>query len=119
MTVPHIAQRVNIKSSYIEFNAFMKEFLLNGPKSLTKTLDLLNKIFIFLENSTDEKKKSFLKNFKNLVEKKSEEKAWEYLCEKADSPNNQKRVIVDPTVIFQIWLITERCNKAISLLYLA
>ena len=97
----------------------MKEFLLNGPKSLTKTLDLLNKIFIFLENSTNEKKKSFLKNFKNLVEKKSEEKAWEYLCEKADSPNNQKRVIVDPTVIFQIWLIIERCNKAISLLYLA
>ncbi len=79
----------------------MKEFLLNGPQSLTETLDLLNKIFVVVDNKTDKNKKSFLKQFKELVKNKSEKKAWDYVREQAVPFNHPNLTIVDPTVLFQ------------------
>lgn len=80
----------------------MKEVLLDPPKSLTMTLDLLNKIFIGIDCKTDKNKKVFLKNLKIIVTQKTAIEAWEYVCKQVDPHLAIKDIIIiDSTDLFQ------------------
>lgn len=78
----------------------MKEFIVpEAAASLTKTIQTLNKVFVVFRDQEENKKKQWIKNFLNLINK-NPQAAWEFFIKLAKQANANKSDFCDPLTLF-------------------
>lgn len=88
----------------------MQEKTLPGQYSLSKTLDVLHKVFVVVDKKSTQEKKEFLKKFKKLAVQDFSQ-AWRYVLEQEKKFVDAGHDMVSPIILFQQYKLPAYIGK--------